>query len=72
MEFSLVFICINVIIDIILNMNNFLISGSSLIKILALEVGDEYILFSEVLKVLYLFLVYKTSIFIKLLKLIKC
>jgi hypothetical protein len=45
------FICTNIILDIILNINNFLISGSSLIKIPALEVGDEYILFSEVLKV---------------------
>jgi hypothetical protein len=41
------FICVN----IILNINNFLISGSSLIKIPALEVGDKYIFFSEVLKV---------------------
>jgi hypothetical protein len=35
------------ILDIILNIKNFLISESSLIKITALEVGDEYILFSE-------------------------
>jgi hypothetical protein len=45
------FICINIILDIIPNINNCLISGSSLIKIPALEVGDEYILVSEVLKV---------------------
>jgi hypothetical protein len=52
------FICINIILDIILNINNFLISGSILIKIPALEVGDEYILFSEVLKVVMLCMCY--------------
>jgi hypothetical protein len=47
-------ICRNIILDIILNINNFLISGSSLIKIPALEAGDKYILFSEVLKAVFI------------------
>lgn len=45
-----------------------IISESSLNKILILEIKDNWLIFSEVLKAI-LFLVYKTNIFIKLLKL---
>lgn len=45
-------------------------SRNSLIKILILEINDEkYVLFLEVLKDIFLILIYKTNVFIKLLKL---
>jgi hypothetical protein len=65
------FICVNIILVIILiDIISFVISGGILFKILVLGINEMALcLSSEVLKVYSLFLVYKTNIFIKLLKL---
>lgn len=44
-------------------------SENSLFKILILEIKDNYLIFSDVLKIYYLLLIYKTNVFFKLLKL---
>jgi len=66
------FICVNINPVIVLNdISNFVMSGSILFKMLILGINEmAYRLSSEVLKGYSLFFIYKTNIFVKLLKLV--
>jgi len=66
------FICVNISLVIVLvAISSFIISGGILFKILVLGINEMAVcLSSEVLKGCSLFLIYKTNIFIKLLKLV--
>ena len=67
------FICVNISLVIVLNdISNFVMSGDILFKILILGINEMACLSSEVLKGYSLFLIYKTNIFVTLLKLIEC
>jgi hypothetical protein len=66
------FICVNIsLVNVHIDTSNFVISGGILYKMFVLGINEmELYLSSEVLKGYSLFLIYKTNIFIKLLKLI--
>ena len=65
------FICVNIsLVIVLIDINNFVISGSILFKLLILGINEmASCLSSEVLKGYSLFFIYKANIFIKLLKL---
>jgi hypothetical protein len=64
------FICVNIsLVNVLNDIINFVISGGVLFKVLVLGINEMvFCLSSEVLKGYSLFLIYKTNIFIKLLK----
>ena len=63
---------INLVI-VLIDISNFVMSGGILFKMLVLGINEMvYCLSSEVLKGYSLFLIYKTNIFVKLLKIIWC
>jgi hypothetical protein len=66
------FICVNIrLVIVLIDISSFIMSGGILFKMLVLVTNEMVLhLSSEVLKGYSLFLVYKTNIFIKLLKLI--
>jgi len=65
------FICVNInLVIVLIDISNFVMSGGILFKMLVLRINEMVsYLSSEVLKGSSLFLIYKTSIFVKLLKL---
>jgi hypothetical protein len=65
------FICVNIsLVNVLIDISNFVISEGILFKMLVLGINEMACCFSsEVLKGCSLFLIYKTNIFIKLLKL---
>jgi len=65
------FLCVNInLVIVLIDISNFLMSGGILFKMLVLGITEMVFDFSsEVLKGHSLFLIYKTDIFVKLLKL---
>jgi len=65
------FLCVNInLVIVLIDISNFLMSGGILFKMLVLGITEMVFDFSsEVLKGHSLFLIYKTNIFVKLLKL---
>ena len=65
------FICVNInFVIVLIDISNFVMSGGTLFKMLVLGINEMvFYLSSEVLKGYSLFLIYKTNIFVKLLKL---
>jgi hypothetical protein len=65
------FICVNInVVIVLIDISSFVMSGGILCKMLVLGINEMvFSLSSEVLKGYSLFLIYKTNIFVKLLKL---